>query len=362
MPGTGKKVLFLLPYPAGRAPSQRFRVENLLFLLDAAGIRYTLRPFMTPAVWEVLYKGGSLPQKAAGIVNGYLRRWKTLLTEARHYDWVFIHREAAPLGPPLFEWYLKKVLGKKIIYDFDDAIWIPNTSAQNRLAASLKAFWKVGRICRWSHAVVGGNDYLCRFAQEQGASQVRRIPTVVDTAQRYNQLKQHHDGKVTVGWTGSHSTLKYLDEVLPVIARLQEDLDFTFLVIADKKPELSLRDWRFVPWNATTEIEDLLQIDIGLMPLTADPWSEGKCGFKLIQYLSLGIPAVASPVGVNKDIVVPGENGFLAQTAADWELALRQLIADAGLRRQLGAAGRQTIENQYSITANAATFLNLFES
>jgi glycosyltransferase involved in cell wall biosynthesis len=352
-------VLFLLPYPLGKAPSQRFRVEALLPLLDEAGINYTLRPFMTEATWNVLYKGGSLPQKALGILRGYLGRLKTVLFEARKYDRIFVHREASPLGPPVFEWYLKKILGRKIVYDFDDAIWIPNTSAQNRLAAGLKAFWKVGKICQWSAVVTGGNDYLCAYAAQHSKGRIAHIPTVVDTDKRYNRLKEHRDGTpLVVGWTGSHSTLKYLDTVMPALAELQQELHFTFVVIADKEPELPLKSWRFVPWNPATEIEDLLQLDVGIMPLTADRWSEGKCGFKLIQYMALGIPALASPVGVNRVIVDEGINGYQYETPEEFVAGLRRLLESADRRREFGISAREKIVAEYSIAAIRRPFIS----
>ncbi len=355
-------VLFLLPYPLGKAPSQRFRVEALLPLLEEAGVPFTLRPFMTAATWQVLYKGGSLPQKAWGIVRGYLGRLKTVIFEAPGYEHIFIHREAAPLGPPFFEWYLRKILRKKIIYDFDDAIWIPNTSEQNRLAAGLKAFWKVGRICRWAQAVAGGNDYLCAFARNAGARNVVRIPTVVDTDTRYNRVKEHLDGQpLVVGWTGSHSTLKYLDAVMPALQELQEELDFTFVVIADKEPGLPLKSWRFQPWNPASEIEDLLQLDVGIMPLTPDRWSEGKCGFKLIQYMALGIPALASPVGVNTQIIDEGRNGYLYETPEQFASGLRSLLAGAGRRSRMGREAREKVLAHYSVAAIRKSFVDLFK-
>jgi glycosyltransferase involved in cell wall biosynthesis len=185
---------------------------------------------------------------------------------------------------------------------------------------------------------------------------------VVDTGHRYNRLKEHKEGKPVVGWTGSHSTLKYLDELLPVIRELQEELEFTFLVIADKAPEINLKDWEFVAWNTQTEIDDLMRIDIGVMPLTADLWSEGKCGFKLIQYLSLGIPALASPVGVNSKIIVEGENGFLCANDGAWKSGLRKLITDASARAQFGQAGRGKMIMEYSIQSITPAFLQVFTS
>lgn len=356
-----KKVLFLLPYPLHRAPSQRFRVENLLFLLDDAQISYDLAPFMSEGIWEILYKKGSLIQKALGITKSYLKRWFIVLFTAHQYSVIFIHREAAPLGPPIVEWYLKKVLGKKIIYDFDDAIWIPNTSAQNKIASLVKAFWKVKYICRWSYKISAGNDYLCSFARQSGAETIVKIPTVVNTDTRYNQLKQHQNKKLVVGWTGSHSTLKFIDELIPVLQLLQEEIHFTFLVIADKKPELDLKYWEFCPWNEKSEIEDLLKIDIGVMPLKNDAWSEGKCGFKLIQYLSLGIPAVANSVGVNKQIVEDGINGFLADDAPQWEKSLRTLLISEELRSSMGKQGRSKMVSEYSIASLKNNFIGLVQ-
>ena len=355
------KVLFLLPYPLNRAASQRFRVEMLLPLLKAQGIQYDLRPFMTEATWNILYKRGSFLQKATGMIGAYLRRLLTILFEAPRYDLVFIHREAAPMGPPFFEWYLARVLRKRIIYDFDDAIWIPNTSSENRLINPFKAFWKVPMICRWSEVISAGNNYLSSYAADNTEAKVLTIPTVVDTAYRYNKFKEHKPGKTNVGWTGSHSTLKYLDRLLPVIRKLQDEEEFTFLVIADKRPEFKLKDWQFVSWNAGTEIEDLIKIDIGLMPLPHDVWSEGKCGFKLIQYLALGIPALADPVGVNRDIIDQGLNGFLCATDDDWYQNIKTLIHNKNLRKDMGLQGRHKIEREYSIHSIQSRFLDLFE-
>lgn len=353
-------ILFLVPYPIGKGPSQRFRVEQFLPLLEKKEYQYKMVPFWSGKSFRLLYSGGSILQKAAGLISGYFRRFYTVLVTARKYDYVFVQREAAPLGPPVFEWIVVKLLRKKLIYDFDDAIWLHNTSSQNGLVSGLKATWKVGKICSWVHIAVGGNDYLCEYARSQGARKVVKIPTVVDTERRYLPQKEHGIGKVVIGWTGSHSTLKYIDEVVPALEKLQEKYDFRFLVIADKKPELKLRDWQYLPWNEQTEIEDLLKMDIGIMPLSADLWSEGKCGFKLIQYLSLGIPAVASPVGVNKIIVTDGINGYHATTSEVWESSLEMLLQDAALRTQMGVAGRELIVAQYSIAAVKRDFLLLF--
>ena len=283
-----------------------------------------------------------------------------VLFDLGKFDFVFIHREAAPIGPPVFEWIISTVFRKKIIYDFDDAIWIPNTSNVNRIASWFKAFWKVKYICKWSYKVVGGNDYLCAYARLFN-KQVIKIPTCVDTVNRHNRLKNQLTEKIIIGWTGSQSTLKFLEPVTPVLKSLKDKFDFEFVIIADKAPSFDLPFAKFVQWNEVTEIEDLLQLNIGVMPLDNDPWCEGKCGFKLIQYLSLGIPAVASPIGVNKNIIEEGVNGYLCNNSEEWIKALTSLIKDESLRRQMGKDGREKMVTNYSIQSQTSNFLNLFD-
>lgn len=352
-------ILFLVPYPLGRAPSQRFRVELFLPVLDQAGIKYQVQSFLDDRSWESFYSSGGIRQKILGVIQGFARRLWIVLGGVRSFEFVFVHREASPLGPPWVEWILAKLWRKKIIYDFDDAIWIPSTSSANRWLSWAKATWKIKWICRWAYKVVGGNQYLCEFAQQYARSVVY-IPTVVDTDNGHQQVKIHCSGTPVVGWTGSHSTLTYLDALVPTIQKLQEEMDFTFLVIADKDPELPLRNYRFVRWCAESENQDLLQMDIGVMPLRSDPWSEGKCGFKLIQYFAAGLPALASPVGVNKILVEEGYNGFLCATVEQWEIGLRRLLLDVDLRVEFGFSGRQKIEHTYCLTAQGSIFLDLF--
>ena len=348
-----------MPYPLRRAPSQRFRAEAFFEELNQKDISFDTHTFLDEGDWKILYQQGSTFRKALAVVKGFLKRAFFIVTRGGAYDYVYIHREAAPLGPPVFEWMLRFLFRRKIIFDFDDAIWIPNISASNRLARFAKCFWKVGTVCRWSYKIAAGNDYLAAYARRFN-SNVIVIPTNVNMTNRYNRLKQHHNSSAVIGWTGSHSTLKYLDLVLPVLRKLEENYTFTFLVICDARPAFELSSLQFRPWNSDTEIEDLIRIDIGLMPLEDDPWSEGKCGFKIIQYLALGIPAVASPVGVNKTIIEEGRNGFLCASEEDWYRRLELLLQNPVLRGQLGEAGRRKMQEQFSIEANTGKFISLF--
>ncbi len=354
----GIQVLFLFPYPHGTAASQRFRFEQYLGFLAQAGIRYRLASFLDADTWKILYKPGHGRAKLTGILKGFGRRLK-LLAQIPAYDFVFIHREAAPLGPPVLEWIIAKVLRKKIIFDFDDAIWLANTSAHNRIAASLKWHRKTASLCRWSHRVSAGNRYLAQYAG-QFNERVTINPTTIDTVGLHNQLKDQATPGVVIGWTGTHSTIGYLTPLLPVLRELEKEYAFTFLVISDQPPDFTLPSLQYLPWNKATEREDLLRMNIGIMPLTDDPWAKGKCGFKALQYMALGIPAVASPVGVNCDIIRDGVDGYLCHTDAEWKNALAQLLGNDALRTRLGHAARQRIEESYSVQANRLTFLRFF--
>ncbi|MFN5208177.1 MAG: glycosyltransferase [Bacteroidota bacterium] len=352
------KVLLLFPYPLGRAASQRFRFEQYLDQMRTKGIQINTQAFLHEHAWVLLYARGKLLQKVYHFILGFVRRF-FLLFSMREYDYVFIHREAAPLGPPFFEWVIGRVLKKKIIYDFDDAIWLPNASDSNRFFAFLKFHGNVKRICKWSYKISCGNQYLCNYALQYNASVIYN-PTTIDTINLHNRVVDTRKQKPTIGWTGSHSTNRYLQDMIPVIAELEKEFDFDFLVISDVSPELPLRSFKFKKWSKETEIDDLMQMTIGIMPLAEDQWAAGKCGFKALQYMSLGIPALVSPVGVNTIIVDHGINGYICNTRAEWIESLRQLLGNPDTLSLMSANTRKKIESSYSVTSNKANFIALF--
>jgi len=354
------KILFLVPYPIGAAPSQRFRFEQYFQFLDQAGIQYDIQSFLDQKTWSILYLPGHYTHKIFGILGGFLRRWKKMFGLSQ-YDYVFIHREAAPLGPPIFEWWVAKAGKKKIIYDFDDAIWLENVSESNRLFSGLKWYDKVHQIIRWSYKISCGNDFLADFARSINPSAYAVVnPTTIDMHHWHNREKDQNTAEIVIGWTGSHSTIPYLNDLVPVLKKLNEKYQYTFQVISNRKPDWDLPNLRFLPWSKDSEIDDLMQLNVGVMPMPDDQWTRGKCGFKALQYMSLGIPAVVSPVAVNKKIVDQGLNGFLCQTEQEWYEALEQLIQDQSVRIKMGQASKNKILSHYSVASNRANFLNLF--
>lgn len=353
------KILLVVPYPIGQAPSQRFRFEQYLSFFKELDWEYRLASFLDEETWHILYKPGQTVAKALGIIKGFLRRFQ-LLFSVPAYDYVFIHREATPIGPPWFEWVVAKVLRKKIIFDFDDAIWIPNTSENNKIIAGIKWHHKVSAICKWAYKVSCGNSYLRDYAGQFNSRAVIN-PTTIDTINLHNQVKDQHTSKIVIGWTGTHSTMKYLEQVVPVLQKLEEDYAFEFRVISNQKPDLPVRSLVFKPWQKETEIADLIAFNVGLMPLEDDPWAKGKCAFKALQYMALGIPALVSPVGMNTEVVNSKVDGFICSTKEEWYTALEFLLLTPEARVSMGQAAREKIQSNYAVTANKENFLSLFE-
>lgn len=355
------KILFLVPYPKGVAPSQRFRFEQYLDIVGHRNWSYRYQSFFSLSDWQNLYTTGHLLRKIFTLAKGYAKRF-FILFNMQGVPIVFIHRELAPFGPPFFEWVIAKVLRKKIIYDFDDAIWLTDKQ-EGRVEKVLRWRSKVKPICRWSYRVSCGNEYLAAYAKKFNA-RVTVNPTTIDTESVHDPALFPNNpitDKVVIGWTGSHSTLKYLELIVPVIQKLQALFaTVDFLVIANQKPNLNLSRLTFIKWKKETEAADLSRIDIGVMPLPDDEWTRGKCGFKALQYMAMQIPCVASPVGVNTKIIDHGRNGFLATQEAEWFACLEQLIRNPSLRQTLGKAGREKVTAHYSVASNTDRFLSLF--
>lgn len=356
---SSKTIFFLAPYPKGKAPSQRFRFEQYLSFLEEMGFNCTVYSFLSEKGWETIYKKGSFFAKMGAVLYAFHKRL-LLLFKLNKADFLFIHREASHVGPPIFEWIISKVLRRKFIYDFDDAIWLPNYSEQNAKFERLKNYKKVNKVMAWADTVTAGNEYLKNYALQFNQN-VHVLPTTIDTENHHNQKTVHSKSPVVIGWTGSHTTAQYLAIILPILKRLEDEFIFEFRVISNENPKLDLRNFSFTKWNKETEIKDLAEINIGIMPLKDDKWAKGKCGFKALQYMALEIPCVISSVGVNTAIIEDGKNGFLAEDVNAFYDKLKVLLQSQSLRESTGLAGRKRIIDQYSVNANKETYLALFK-
>jgi glycosyltransferase involved in cell wall biosynthesis len=353
------RVLALMPGLYDTSPGQRYRLEQWEPLLRERGVEITYAPFEDEELHSVVYKPGHMGKKLQLVSRNLARRLSTI-SKARKYDLVYILREAALLGPAVFErlLYQQRV---PFVFDFDDAIFVTYRSPSNGYLSYLKFAAKTKTICRLASHVMVGNPYLAEYAGQVN-DKVTVIPTTIDTEKYRVPPPRNADGPLTIGWTGSYSTVQHLDTLRGALKKLAETENFRLRVIGTPAYELSPVAVEAMQWRATTELEDLSAIDIGVMPLPDDNWSKGKCGLKALQFMALGIPTICSPVGVNTDIIQDNENGFLAATEEEWVEKLTQLLRSAELRRRLGHAGRATVEQKYSAVTQAPRVYEIFRS
>jgi glycosyltransferase involved in cell wall biosynthesis len=354
--GSSIRVCALVPYPFDTTPSQRYRIEQWLPYLKGQGIAVDLMPFADEALMRHLHKPGRRAIKAVAGASRFARRFVDVAAAAR-YDAVLIHRAAALAGPALLE-RLVSLSGKPMIFDFDDAIFLLHTTEANRHFGWLKFPRKTSTICRLSAHVVAGNSHLADYARRYN-SRVTVIPSSVDTGRYTLANKRRSCERVVIGWMGSSTSQTHLEMFADALGTVTARRDVELRVISDREPVLPGVRFTWRRWSAATEVDDLAQFDIGIMPMPDDDWARGKCAMKALLYMSVGVATVCSAVGANCDLIRHGENGFLAATNEDWRDHLDALIASAELRERLGAAGRQTIEQNYSAESSARLFAHV---
>lgn len=352
-----KKVLIVTPHRPDRSPSQRFRFEQYLLFLSEKNYHFDWSYLVSEKDDKYFYKPGNYFKKGLFFVKCFLIRFKDLLI-AHKYDLIFIQREAMFIGTSFFERQLAK--RSKLIFDFDDSIFEQDTVGANKLLGWLKNPRKVDHITKAAHLVIVGNEYLAHYAKKWN-NNIHIIPTTIDL--NHHNVEHKQSEKVTIGWTGSFSTLPYFENLIPVLEKIKNKYpQINFKIIADSDkyyPEINTKVTR---WNKDTELEELNSIDIGIMPLPDNKWTRGKCGFKGLQYMSINIPCVMAPVGVNNQIVNHGVNGFLASNNNEWLETLSKLIEDKELRTRIGNLGKVTIVENYSTKANQQKYLSVFDS
>jgi len=353
------RVLALMPALYDTSPGQRYRLEQWEPLLRERGVDITFASFEDEELHALLYKRGMMRKKLHLVTRGLGRRL-SLVRKVKDYDLVYILREAALLGPPVFERLIAQS-GVPMVFDFDDAIFVSYRSPSNGYLSYLKFASKTKTICRIASHVMVGNPYLADYAREVN-DRVTVIPTTIDTEKYRVPERREKSGPPVIGWTGSYSTVQHLDTMRGALKKLAQKESFRLRVIGTPAYECSPVDVEAMPWRAETELEDLSGIDIGMMPLPDDRWSKGKCGLKALQFMAIGIPTICSPVGVNTDIIQDDRNGFIAATEDEWVEKLTRLLRSAELRQRLGHAGRVTVEEKYSAITQTPRVYEIFKS
>ena len=340
------RVLFIVPYPT-YGPSNRFRVEQYLPYLDQKNISYCVRPFCNREFYFLLQKRSRYFKKFIYLVFFSFLRVIDLF-RSLNYDVVFIHREAFPTKDCAFEWLFRR-FSRKMIYDFDDAVFLKKTA-------------KITGALRMSDGVIAGNGFLRNYAASLNKV-VTVLPTCIDTDIYKPAAKKGVGGKVVIGWMGTPTTSEYLKELKGVFTSLLEKYKNIEIKvtggIADNflSPGLIYKNW-----SLENEVRDLQEFDIGIMPMPDNDWTRGKCAFKIIQYMAVGIPSVASPVGMNLEVIQDGVNGFFASNKKDWIDKLSLLIEDPDLRASVGKNGRRTVGERYSLKVMGPRFVEILEN
>ncbi len=350
-PLEGKSIL-LLPRYTTLGPSSRLRMGQFVPLLEAAGARVTSSPFFDDAYLTGFFDGGRQSRTAA--LRGYARRLAVL--SRTRADLIWVERELFPFLPGPAE-RLPTLRGLRYVVDMDDAVFHRYDTHGSGLVRAVLGR-KLVPLLRGAAVATMGNPYLVDYARRSGAPRVELIPTVVDPA-RYPVTALPVGDRLRIGWIGTPANARYLDIVVDALRMLGNDVPVTLVTIGAPTIEGLPVPQEEHPWHENSEGRLLATIDVGVMPLIDDPFERGKCGYKLIQYMAAARAVIASPVGVNSDIVTP-ETGLLATTADEWAAAIRTLATDRGRTAAMGRAGRERVERHYSRDVTGARLIDLF--
>lgn len=347
------KVLGLASYPI-EAAATRYRLAQFVAPLADRGVFLEVRPFLDSEQFASLYRRERALGNALGLLRSTGRRVGDLAA-ALDADVLIVQREAMMYGPPVFEWLSMKLGRCPMVLDLDDATYVSYTSpTYGRLGSALKWFRKTDDMIRWARVVTCGNRAIAEYVASKGG-RARVIPTVVDTERFRPAPRRGGGGLPVVGWVGTHSTYPYLESIFPALQEVARARPFRLKVVGAGRDEVSLPGVGVenLGWNLAREIADFQSFDVGLYPIVASEWAAGKSGFKAIQYMAVGVPFVATPVGASAEIGEPGGTHFLAGTHEEWRDALTRLLADEDLRRRMGERGRQHALTHYNVPDQA---------
>jgi glycosyltransferase involved in cell wall biosynthesis len=336
--------------------SSRLRTHQFKPHLEAQGICVRTEPFFDDAYVRALYATG----RRAGSIPGCFMRRAGALLRCTDADVIWLEKEAFPWLP----WFIESVCLPRsipLVVDYDDAVFHRYDGHPSAVVRALLGA-KIDAVMRRADLVLAGNDYLARRARSAGARNVEVVPTVVDLDRYHATGPKAAAGPIVIGWIGSPTTAPYLEPLQHLLGRMTGRAPVSCVAIGAREDQVAGGPFEAKPWSLADEVASLRGLDIGIMPLPDEPWTRGKCGYKLIQYMACGLAVVASPVGVNTEIVRHGENGFLASTDREWEEALIRLVADPDLRRRMGSAGRERVEAEFSLQSQAPRLGHLLRS
>ncbi|MCH2023544.1 MAG: glycosyltransferase family 4 protein [Saprospiraceae bacterium] len=349
-----KKILFMGLHRPDRSPSQRYRFEQFQPYLEQHGFIIDYFYIIREQDDIKFYSSGNYFTKMIILFRSIFKLVIKSFS-AHKFDLIFVQREAFMLGTVFFERLFSRKT--RMIYDFDDSIWLQVVSEGNKSLSFLKDANKTSKLIGMADVVFAGNSFLNNYALKYNSNS-KLVPTVVDT-DNYSPKTIASIDRVCIGWSGSFSTIPYFEQVLTALKKIKEKYGdkIYFKVISDKYYFNEELDIYSVIWSSAIEVEELSEIDIGIMPLPDDEWTKGKCALKALLYMSMGQAAVLSPVGVNEGLIEDGVNGFLARTNEEWVDKLSLLIDNTSLRATMGDKARKMVVDQYSVLAHKDVFV-----
>lgn len=348
------KVLLLSRYGQMGA-SSRLRSYQYLPYLKQQGIAVTVKALFDDRYLQLLYSKKT--KNMAAVLAYYMQRLISLLA-AKRYDLLWIEKELLPGLPAVAERLLNK-FGIPYIVDYDDAIFHRYDQHKNPIIRALLKN-KIGKVMQGAKTVIAGNNYLAAHASKWQAPRVEILPTVIDL-DRYSVVTIPSHEHLTIGWIGTPTTQAYLKTIAPVLAKASQAYGAKIIAVGALDLVLPDVNLHCVPWSEAGEVAAIQQFDIGIMPLLDQAFERGKCGYKLIQYMACAKPLIASPIGVNCDIVKHGETGFLASNAEEWLRAINVLQSDKEKCKQMGQAGRALVESNYCLQVAAPRLQKIME-
>ena len=351
------KILYFTKY-SRKGASSRLRSYQYFTYLEKDGCDIQVYPLFDDEYLKNLYQGKKPVLK---IISAYIARfWQ--LRKITKTDIIFIEKELFPYLPAFVEQMLN-FLGFNYIVDYDDAIFHNYDLSSNTWMRRLLSK-KIDRVMASSKTVIAGNSYLASRAIEAGAKKIEVIPTVIESHRYQKKEFNYSNEPIIIGWIGSPSTLKYLDPLLSVFKRLAENYHMQVHIIgaASYKVDLPNSIVKYIDWEEQTEAIQIEKFDIGIMPLSETPWAKGKCAYKLIQYMASGLPVIASPVGMNKEVVLDGENGFLANTDEQWYTSIEKYILNMNLRKEHGQKGYELVQNKFTVNSQLEKLIRIFST
>lgn len=349
------KILLLTRYAALGA-SSRVRFLQYVPYLQAAGFSITTQPLFDDRYLQTLYEKQT--RSSLRVIKHYLHRVLTLC-KAKQFDCLWIEKELFPWLPAFAEKLLQH-LKIPYIVDYDDAIF-HNYDLHGKKIIRQVLGKKIDHVMQHSSLVVAGNDYLAERAATAGAKHVTVIPTIIDL-NRYEVIENSSvKGIFTIGWIGNPATSPYLQLIQKPLAQFCQQYSAQLVIIGAPQVQLAGVNIIHKSWSEITEVAEIQQFDVGIMPLHATPWENGKCGYKLIQYMACAKPVIASPIGVNQQLVEDGHNGFLAASDDAWFSALTKLYHQKKLALEMGLNGRKKIENEYCLQVTAPKLKQCFD-